>query len=313
MDWIELKIETIHEKTDLVADVLYDAGVNGVVIEDPSDIRMVLDLKSEDEYIEPALLDDCPDKVIIKGYLPADESSHDRLEMVKDRSEELLLNCKCCGTLKLTIGEVNEEDWAESWRKYYKPIKIGNNIVIKPSWETYNTQERDVIIEIDPGMAFGTGTHETTVLCIRLLEKYMIPDARVFDIGCGSGILSIVAAKLGADRVEAFDIQKNAVKIAKKNTLLNDIQHTVRVQHGNLFEKVKDRADLIVANIIADVIIKMSQTIKDYILPGGIFISSGIIKDRSKEVVENLNMNGMEIIEEVVLNEWTALVAKMKG
>lgn len=313
MDWIEIQIETIHEMVDLVADILYDAGVNGVIIEDPADIRLVIERQDETELIDPALVNNCPDKVTVKGYLSADENLHDRLEMVRERLEELAMKCECCGSLKLTTGEVSEEDWAESWKKYYKPIKIGKNIVIKPSWEDYNARGGDVVIEIDPGMAFGTGTHETTALCIQLLEKYSMSGIRVIDIGSGSGILSIVSAKLGVTQVEAYDIHNNVVEIAKKNVRLNGMEHIVRVQKGDLFEKVEGKADLIVANIIADVIIKMSQTVKEHLNPGGIFISSGIIKDRSDEVKEALKENDMKIIEELVLNEWVALVAKMKG
>ncbi len=313
MNWIKLEIETTHERVDLVASILYDAGVNGVVIEDPADIIQLMEKYNNDEMIDPDLLNNCPEKVTVKGYLPADEGLHDRVEMVKDRLKELASVCECCGSLELAVDEVREEDWAESWKKYYKPIRIGNNIVIKPSWESYRTGERDVVVEIDPGMAFGTGTHETTALCIQLLEQYITSGARVLDIGCGSGILAIVAARLGAARVEAYDIQKVAVKVARENVKLNGLEQIVSVQQGDLLSRVEGRADLICANIIADVIIRMAPEVSRHLKPEGIFIASGIIRDRKQEVMDALDKEGLDIIQEFVKNEWVALVAKAEG
>lgn len=313
MKWIELAIKTTHEEADLAANILYDAGVNGVVIEDPEEIRMLMEQAKGRECIDSALVNDSEDEVIVKGYLPEDEGLHDRLEMVRDSLKELSLRQGDSGRFKLTTGEVEEEDWAEGWKKYYKPLRIGENIVIKPTWEEYSSGERDIVIELDPGMAFGTGTHETTALCIQLLEKYTQPGSRVLDIGCGSGILSIVAAKLGAAQVFAYDIERKPVEIATKNAELNGVEHIVRVEQGDLFERVQGVADIIVANIITDVILKMSRTVKNYLQPGGVFIASGIIRERLEEVEETLLENDMEIVERITLNEWGAMAAKVRG
>ena len=169
-----------------------------------------------------------------------------------------------------------------------------------------------VIIELDPGMAFGTGTHETTSMCIRELEKYVDSTKRVFDIGCGSGILAIAAAKLGAKEVVAGDLDEVAVKVSKENCELNDVSERVIVKHGSLFEVVEGKADVIVANIIADIIKILANDVSKFLSEDGVFISSGIIHAKIDEVVESLEKNGFEIVEIVKLGEWSAIVSKLK-
>ena len=180
------------------------------------------------------------------------------------------------------------------------------------TWENYEAQEGDLIIELDPGMAFGTGTHETTSMCIRELEKYVDSTKRVFDIGCGSGILAIAAAKLGAKEVVAGDLDEVAVKVSKENCELNDVSDKVIVKHGSLFEVVEGKADVIVANIIADIIKILANDVSKFLSEDGVFISSGIIHAKIDEVVESLEKNGFEIAEIVKLGEWSAIVSKLK-
>jgi len=171
---------------------------------------------------------------------------------------------------------VKEEDWANEWKKYFKPVRVGKNIMIKPTWEAAVLQEGDLVIEIDPGMAFGTGTHPTTVLCLEALEKYVQPEQLVYDIGTGSGILAVAAAKLGAE-VQAGDIDSLAVRIAKENISLNKVEDRVKVEAGDLGEVFIDQADIVIANIIADVIIELLPQLPSLLKPGGLFIASGII------------------------------------
>ena len=216
------------------------------------------------------------------------------------------------GEGSVSLGQVNEEDWANEWKKYYKPTKIGEKLVVKPTWEDYEVQDGDLVIELDPGMAFGTGTHETTTMCMRELEKYVTEDSKVFDIGCGSGILAIAAAKLGAKDVIAVDLDEVAVKVAAENVAHNHVQDSVQVLHGNLIDVVSDKADIVVANIIADIIKILARDVHSCMKEDAVFISSGIIHAKVNEVKESLIENGFEIIEVKTLGEWNAIVAKLK-
>ncbi len=313
MDWMELVIETTTQGTDLIANILYDAGATGVVIEDPEDARVLMQQKDSWDYIQPGLLNTEGDAVLVKGYLPVDGSLNGRLEMVRENLRALPGGHAHFGSLGLTIGQVRDEEWAENWKKFYKPMRIGQNIIIKPTWEDYEPGKGDIVVVLDPGMAFGTGTHESTALCIELLEKYTGKGFRVIDIGCGSGILAITSAKLGAGSVEAYDLQPMAVDITMENAKLNGMDKTVRADRADLLDKVEGKADLIVSNIVADVIIRMCRPVAQHLKPGGLFIASGIIRDRAEEVNYALKHNGMEIVEFLERNEWRALAARMKG
>lgn len=210
------------------------------------------------------------------------------------------------------ISTVKEEDWANNWRKYYKTTKIGSKVVVKPLWEKYKKKDGEIVLELDPGMAFGTGTHETTRMCINALEKYVKEDSNVFDIGTGSGILSIAASKLGAKSVTAVDIDHTAVDSAKKNIKCNNIKN-VKVLYGNLMDVVKGKADIIVANIIAEVIIILSRSVGNFIKDGGYFITSGIIEERQKGVEDSLKREGFTICDEKKEGEWICIVSKYRG
>ena len=207
---------------------------------------------------------------------------------------------------------VKEEDWANNWKQYYKPTRIGDNIVIKPEWEDYEAGENDLVIRMDPGMAFGTGSHETTSMCIVNLEKYVNKDSTVFDIGCGSGILGIVAAKLGAKDVVGIDIDAVAVKVAKENISKNGVDKVMVAMEGNLADDMdKDKkADIVVANIIADIIVILAKDVKSFLKEGGIFISSGIILAKIDEVVASLEENGFEIVSVEKKGEWACVIAR---
>ncbi|OON96534.1 MAG: ribosomal protein L11 methyltransferase [Epulopiscium sp. Nele67-Bin005] len=212
------------------------------------------------------------------------------------------------GTGKITVVDILEEQWANEWKKYYKPITIGSNIVIKPTWEAYNEDDSKLIIEMDPGMAFGTGTHETTSMCVELLENYVKENHTVLDIGTGSGILGIVCAKLGAKQIIGVDIDEMAVKVANENITLNSVEHQMKAVTGDLLEVVTQKSDIVVSNIIADVIINLSSQVQDVVAKDGIWIASGIIDLRIDDVLEAMEKNGWVIKQKVQQKEWFALV-----
>ena len=312
MKWIEIQIKTTTEAVEAVANILYDAGVGGVVIEDSNDPFFKDKELGDWDYVDEALLVEKFDGAIIKGYLPEAEDLFDKIELIKENVEKIPLYNLDKGLGEVTTTEVFEEDWEHTWKKYYKPLKIGNKVVIKPSWEEYESEVDDLIIEMDPGMAFGTGTHETTVMCVQQLEKYVKPDSVVFDIGCGSGILSISAAKLGACKVIGVDLDAVAISVSNRNVLHNHVEDIVSISQGNLMDVISEAADIIVANIIADTIIILATDIKEYLKENGIFIASGIILHKKDEVRDALILNGLEIIEINNIGEWVVIISKIK-
>ena len=207
--------------------------------------------------------------------------------------------------------ELKKEDWAEVWKKYFDVIPVSETLVIKPSWEAYEPKDGDLVLELDPGMAFGTGTHETTFMCMEQLEKYVTPGCRAIDVGCGSGILGLAAAKLGAADVLAIDLDELAVKVAAENTEKNGLSNVVRVAHGDLLEKREEKADVIVANIIADVICYLCGPVKKHLLEGGTFICSGIIREREEDVQRALAAAGYTVCNRLAKGEWVCLAAKL--
>jgi ribosomal protein L11 methyltransferase len=313
MKWIEVKIKTTTEALEAVANILYDVGVGGVAIEDPNDPIFQQKETGDWDYMDESVLESDFEGAIVKGYLPESEDLLDKIELIKQSVEKIPQYNLDKGLGEVTTSEVYEEDWANAWKKYYKPKKIGDQVVIKPSWEEYTPSPDDIVVELDPGMAFGTGTHETTMMCIQNLEKYVKNTSTVFDIGCGSGILSIVAAKLGAKEVIGVDLDEVAVKASKQNVLDNGVDGTVTIKHGNLMDVINGQCDIVVANIIADVIIYLSDFIKDFMKENSVFIASGIILEKVDEVVHALEKNEMEIVEVRRQGEWAAIVSKAKG
>ncbi len=312
MKWIEVQIKTTTEAEEAVANILYELGVGGLAIEDPNDILAFAKNEDDWDYIDPSLLKQDFEGVIIKGYFPESEDLIDKIELIKQNVEKIPQYNLDKGLGEVTTTEVYEKDWAESWKKYYKPKKIGEKIVVKPTWEEYEEKSGEIIVELDPGMAFGTGTHETTTMCIRALEKYTKPNSTIFDIGCGSGILSIAAAKLGGKRVVGVDLDELPVKVSKENVKLNKVSDVVEIRRGNLLDVVDEKADIIVSNIIAEVIVTLSSDIVPYLKGDSIFISSGIIIEKVDMVVNALLKEGFKVLEISKMNGWACIVSKLE-
>ena len=312
-NWIEVTIKTTTEAVEPITNILYEQGAGGAVIEDPKDFLFQKKNELDWDYVEEEVFKkNEEDDVLIKTYVSEEKNVMEFVEIIKQKVLGLKDFGIDIGEGSVSLDQVNEADWANAWKAYYKPTKVGQRVVVKPTWEDYAMQEGDLIIELDPGMAFGTGTHETTSMCIRELEKYVNKDSKVFDIGCGSGILAIAAAKLGAKEVVAVDLDEVAVKVAKENVLENKVEKSVSVMHGNLADVIKDKADVIVANIIADIIKILAKDVQNFMKEDAIFISSGIILDKVEEVKESLIENGFEIVEVQKLGEWSAIISKLK-
>ncbi|KJD52389.1 ribosomal protein L11 methyltransferase, partial [Bacillus amyloliquefaciens] len=278
MKWSEICIHTTHEAVEPISNILHEAGASGVVIEDPLDLIK----ERENVYGEIYQLDpnDYPDEgVIIKAYLPINSFLGETVEGIKETINNLLLYDIDLGRNKITISEVNEEEWATAWKKYYHPVKISEKFTIVPTWEEYTPVHTDeLIIEMDPGMAFGTGTHPTTVLCIQALERYVKEGDSVVDVGTGTGILSIASAMLRAKQVEGYDLDPVAVESARLNSKLNKVSDHIEIKQNNLLDGVEGEKDVIVANILAEVILRFTDQAYSLLKDGGYFITSGIIQ-----------------------------------
>ncbi|WP_085523319.1 50S ribosomal protein L11 methyltransferase [Tuberibacillus sp. Marseille-P3662] len=313
MKWSEICIHTTHEAVEPVSNILHEAGSSGVVIEDSEDLKREWPEGTGEIYeLNP---DDYPEEgVNVKAYLQVNSFLGETVETIKASINNLLLYDIDVGPNEITLTEVREEDWATAWKKYYKPVKITDRITITPTWETYEAESQDdLIIELDPGMAFGTGTHPTTVLCIQALEKYLQPRDKMLDVGTGSGVLSIAAAKLGSDDILAVDLDDVAVKSAKQNIKGNKADDVVTVKQNNLVDHIKGPYDFIVGNLLADIVIRMSEGVASIIKPGGIMVTSGIIQNKKDQVIQALRHQQFTVIETMEQEDWVALVVKYQG
>ncbi len=307
MEWHSLVIETKEEAIEAIADMLYSLEVKGIEI---------IDNKLSDSEKEKLIVDYIDDRIIpsdvvkIICYFSDQEDIDEKIELIKKGLENIAQFIDI-GECSITLGTTSEEDWANNWKKYYKPFKVGSSIVVKPTWEEYQKENNEeIIIEIDPGMAFGCGTHETTSMCIEHIEKNIKKDDTVLDIGCGSGILSIVAAKLGAKKVTGIDLDKAAVKVSKENVELNRLEDTVSIYHGDLIGQENEKVDIAVANIMADVILILMEDIEKVLKKGGLFIASGIIRDRYPEIEKKLLEKGFSVLDKTDMSEWVAVTAQ---
>lgn len=301
MRWIELSVSVCKKFSEYVQDVFYSHDIGGVVILE-NEIPLPDD-EWGDSY-ENMRFESIDDDVLITGYIPDDNELKSRLQSIENSLIEL--KDKFSAECELNFTFVQDEDWENEWKKYYKPLLIGEKIVIKPNWEEYEAEEGKIVINIDPGMAFGTGTHETTSMCLELLQKGSLDGFSVYDLGTGSGILSIAAANLGAAKIIATDKDAVAVRTAIENIELNDLTERVSVIKTSVLDIFIEKVDLIIANIIASVIIDFCPDISRLLKPGGRFIASGIIKERSEEVMQYIIENGMNVQEQRNEGEWVA-------
>lgn len=327
MKWTKLALTTTTEAEDLVINMLSELGIDGVEISDNVPIteeekkKMFIDILPE--------LDESDKTAVISFYLEEDDNQEAILKAISAGLEELRAFVEV-GSGTVEVSETEDKDWINNWKEFFKPFRVDDSIVIKPTWESLEEKsENDIVIEIDPGVAFGTGSHETTKLCILNIKKYLKNSDKVLDVGCGSGILSIIALKLGAKTVAATDIDPNAVTASHENAQVNHVVSCdtldelgedgkeLAIMAGDIISDTEFRRmlgvesyDLVVANILADVIIPLSGVIAENMKPGALFISSGIIEMKRDEVKTALETNQFEIVEETKMGDWVSFVCR---
>jgi ribosomal protein L11 methyltransferase len=309
LKWIEVFVKTTSEFEEEVTNILYEANIQGIIIEDFQDVLDLEKNKKDWDIIDPDLLNNYYEGIIIKGYLEEEDDVEEKIDFIKEKIHGLPRYDLDIRDTEVEINTIEETDWNQEWKKHFKPFPVGKNFLIKPSWEEIDEDTERKIIEIDPGMAFGTGTHATTLMCLEALENYLKEDDLVYDIGTGSGILAIAAGKLGANSI-GIDIDEDSVRTAKDNVKLNKCADNVKIIKGNLLNKAMDKADIIISNIIADAIINMSGNLNKFLKDSGIFIASGILENKKEEVVQALKANKFEILETSVMDEWLCIVAR---
>jgi len=312
MQWIEVKVvfdqpgQDPADKelaADLISDIFYYFGLQGVVEEDPG-------IDPEDDWAEDAVGRAVSHSVT--AYLPEDSQTETRCRTLEKKLS--LLEAQSGLISRISYKTRDDEDWAHAWKAYFWPQKISRRLVVKPTWREYAPASDDIIIELDPGMAFGTGTHPTTALCAAMVEAYLQKGDGFLDVGTGSGILMIAAARLGAARVCGIDKDETAVQVAAANLKLNSIQpHRFEVKVANLIDETSDAYDIIAANILTHVILELIVDIRRVLNPGGIFICSGIIEKKQRQVTRALQKIGFDIIETTVKEEWVAIASRLKA
>jgi ribosomal protein L11 methyltransferase len=307
MKWIEAKVEFDFTETEMAVDVIagifYDLGLKGVVIDDPGLVPV------EDWGEEPVELPEYP---AVTGFLPVGSESRARCNYLQLQLEKVSERHSI--VTRLGLREIDDEDWAESWKAFFKPVWISGDMVIKPSWETVSAKPDTVVIDIDPGMAFGTGGHPTTILCLRLIREHLKRGDAFLDVGTGSGILAIGAAKLGAGSICAIDVDETAVTIAADNFLRNAItRDRCSLIRGHLGAAIRGQFDLVAANILTDVILELLDDLQRVSKPAGIFISSGIIPQHKEQVLAALQDHQFDILSLDTLENWVGIAARRRG
>ncbi len=321
MDWIEATIYTTSEGIEPVTGRLYQLGLTGVSIEDEADFLDFLENnKSSWDYVDDDLMEKMHSETKVKFYVPDSSDGLETLAAVRQSVFELssLDEDNVFGRLELDTGNLSEVDWANNWKQYFHTLEIGDRIVVQPEWEEYTSSDNKIVFRINPGMSFGTGSHHTTKMCIEALDKTVKPNDEMLDLGCGSGILSLISILLGAKSAYAVDIDPLAVDIAYQNAELNDIttdKFTAVagniLEDSSLCEKILQRQyDVVAANIVADVIIAAAPLAYKAVKDSGTFITSGIIEDRIDDVTEALDAVGFKITEIKRSADWAAMICR---
>ena len=300
MKWVEAKVifdsKDKQLAVDLISDLFYDLDLKGVVIETP-------EIESLEDWGGDAVM---PEKYAVIGYLPCDE----KLEKMQKFVEENLSRLEKTNGIesKIIYSDMNEEDWAQTWKTYFRPEKITANIVVKPTWREYVREHDEIVLEIDPGMAFGTGTHPTTRMCITMIEKYLKRNGTFLDIGTGSGILMIAAAKLGANKVWGTDNDNVAVDTAYKNLIENRIsESSFKILAADLVHQVTEQFDLVTANLTTKTILILLENVKRVLLQDGILVCSGILETDKDQVLKKMKDLDFDIIEVLAKEEWISI------
>ena len=305
MKWTQIKVSgNIKYKDDICA--VMTMVDQGLMIEDYSDVTEGLNAMYG-ELLDESIINADKERVAVSVFISEEKNYAEAVTFLRDRFSLLGLN------VDTEVIGVDEDDWADAWKQYYKPVKCGKNIVIVPLWERYEAKDTDVIIKMDPGMAFGTGTHETTRLCLAMMEKHMSPDMTVMDMGTGSGILAIYAAKIGAKKIDAYDIDPVAVRVAKENFKENYVSDKIFCDVSDLMQnadKTKEKYDFVCANIVADIVIRLSECMGDYVKKGGACAVSGIIEPQAERVKRAVTEKGFELVDEMKENDWCAFLFK---
>lgn len=309
MSWNEMVIHTTNEALEAISNILNDYGANGVVIEDPLELKK----KKRDQFGEIYALD--PTKypahgIYIKAYFIQNEHWLEKLAAIRHQIEQLTHIGIDIGENTIKINTVKEEDWENEWKQYFKPVKISKKLVIVPSWEKYDKNHDEQIIHMDPGMAFGTGTHPTTKLSIQGLESVIQQDDIVLDVGSGSGVLSIASILLGAKHVYSYDLDEVAVTSTIANRNLNELEDRITVQGNDLLKDVFQQANIIVSNILADILLRVVDDAWNNLLPQGYFITSGIIEEKADLVQDKMQACGFTIIQKNEQDKWISFIAQ---
>lgn len=310
MKWCEISIQTSHEAVELIAEIFRDLGASGVVIEDPELVNDYI-TSGKWDYTDIPIAKET-EVVVEKAYLPVNGELEGRIQTLQQEIKALESRGVNTAPAVLNTAELQDEDWSDTWKQYFHTEKPGERVVIKPTWEEYEPKDDEVVIELDPGAAFGTGTHATTSMCIRQLEKLVKPGMTVFDVGTGSGILSIISAKLGAKNIQAVDYDDSVLKIVEENLEQNNVQDIISVAQSDLMQNVHGKAELVIANIIADIIIRLFDQLDEHLEQGGTLLTSGIIEDRIEDVLAAAEKHGYGVVERLENKGWACITFKRK-
>lgn len=305
MDWTEITVTIDNKDVDTTSDIANEVVPYGIYIEDYTNLEQDVEEIAHIDLIDEDLLKKDRAKAKVHMYISCEDNPLEAISQISEKLNE--------ANIEFTIDSLDcaDEDWLNNWKQYFQPTPIGEKLLIRPTWrENYDPQGR-IVINLDPGLAFGTGTHETTSLCLGVLEKVVTENSTVLDVGCGSGILAIASLLLGAKEAVGVDIDGLAVKTARENAELNNVSDRFTAIEGNFTEKVTGKYDIVVANIVADAIMFLSEGVKEFMKEDSIYIMSGIIDTRVDEVIESVSKN-FEITDKLFLNGWYCLTAKIK-
>ncbi|WP_161873881.1 50S ribosomal protein L11 methyltransferase [Ihubacter sp. rT4E-8] len=321
MKYIEIDIETTSSGIEAVVSALLAIGITDTVVEDPRDVEDLMEKKQtyDWDYLDDEVIAKLQDAPKVTVYLEDTEENRLRIQEIEEAMGILAKgvsrgdfgDAADFGSLQVTTSYDDDSEWKDKWKEYFKPSRISESLVVKPTWESYEREDGDLVLEIDPGMAFGTGTHETTSLCVRMLEAYQKKGDKVLDVGCGSGILSIAAALLGAEDVLGVDIDPVAVDVARENIALNHVENICRAEYGDLTKGIDYKANIVVANLMADLVMMLSGDVARHMTADGFFISSGILVEKEEQVVDCLREKGFSIVEIREDGGWCCITAKL--